>query len=88
MIFYCFFRICWYFYQQTTVQFIGKTSTKAKKNQTSLGEVSVHQAHCLTKSGKKGFRQSDYLQELGFSFTLQCGKYYLHKLSGISFTDQ
>ena len=63
-----------------------------KKVQTSLGEVSVHQVHCLTKSGKKGFRQSNYLQELG-CYVRQLlpfdeGSICLDKLSGISLTDK
>lgn len=47
---------------------------------------------CLTKSGKKGFRQSDYLQELGCYvgqlLPFDEGSICLHELSGISLTDQ
>ncbi len=38
---------------------------RKKKVQTSLGEIVVGSRHCLAPAGKKGFRQSAYLQELG-----------------------
>lgn len=68
------------------------SNTRKKKVQTSLGEISVHQGHCLTKSGKKGFRQSSYLQELGCYvgqlLPYDEGSICLNKLSGISLTDK
>jgi hypothetical protein len=54
--------------------------------------VCVHQNHCLTKWGKKGFRQSQYLQELGCYvgqlLPFDEGSLCLNKLSGISLTDK
>jgi hypothetical protein len=63
-----------------------------KKVQTSVGEIVVDRRHCLAPQGKKGFRQSAYLQELGCYLgqlvPFDEGSVVMEKFKGISLTDK
>jgi hypothetical protein len=66
--------------------------SRKKKVQTSLGEIVVGSRHCLAPAGKKGFRQSAYLQELGCYLgqllPFDEGSVVMEKFKGISLTDK
>jgi hypothetical protein len=63
-----------------------------KKVQTTIGTISVSESHCLHKSGKKGFKQSPLLQEIGCYIgqllPFDDGSEVLEKINGISLTDK
>ncbi len=70
---------------------VDKAASK-KKVQTSVGEILVGSHHCLAPRGKKGFRQSAYLQELGCYLgqllPFDEGSIVMEKFKGISLTDK
>lgn len=69
-----------------------RTPPLKKKVITCYGDISVKKGHCLANEGKKGFRVSKYLQELGCyvgqQLTFDEASDNLNRVGGITLSDK